>query len=980
MKKDEKKNNAISDAIVNEYWQDVEDKSLDEEYLKNEFHNHDSDFQIGGVRKSRRSFLKIMGFSFTAMPMVSCMRIPVKKALPYLEKTDKVIPGVANWYAVSPSPLFGSSLLVKTREGRPIKIEGNPQHPLSLGATLPKDQASLLSLYNSHRFKGPRIDGGNVEWSSIDKKMIEIFNKSQRDGKEIVLISNPQSSPSSLKLIAQIKKKYSNFKHVTYAPFFQHSIIEAVEKNFGVRSLPTFNFDKANVVVSFSADFLGTWIAPATFTKQYSQSRDLLSGKTMLKHIQFESLMSLTGTNADERFTVSAQEESALIINILAYIQKKLGLSYLPAMQRLPSTNNELVAKVSEQLLSNIGKSLVVSGSDNVAIQVLINSINHALGNFNNTVSIYKNDHFLSSPEEEFRRILDDGAKGKIGAILFWNSNPVYDYSDRDKIAAAFEKIETKISFSSAPDETSEFCNIIAPENHFLESWCDYVQAPNLVSFSQPVIQPLYGSRMVQETFVKILNLSGDFYDYIRVNHEESFFSKQSKNVLFDSYWNEGVHNGVVLIEGVCEIVNSFDKAKIPWAFSIANKIIDPNEGFLLKLYEKVGIGAGGMTDNPWLQELPDPVTKATWDNYLMIAPKVAKKMSLKTGDIVELSGARSSVEVPVLLQPGTAQNVLALAVGYGRTVTGKAGLNVGVNAYPLMNDSGKVTIKKTGKRRVIAQTQTHHSMEGRDIIRETTLESWKHDPKSGQKASIDLISMWSKHDKSGQQWAMAIDLTKCTGCSGCVVSCHSENNVPVVGREEVLNRRDMHWMRIDRYYKGSDENPEVMHQPVMCQHCDNAPCETVCPVLATVQSSDGLNQQVYNRCVGTRYCANNCPYKVRRFNWFDYPHTDMNENMALNPDVAVRSRGVMEKCSMCIQRIQEGKLEAKKNEDKFSADNVKLACQQSCPADAIVFGDLNDKEGRLYKLLHDPRNYRLLEELNVQPRVNYLVKVRNKG
>ena len=982
--KDDKKQN-IDETVQTEYWQDVENKVLDPAVLKDEFHEGELQYDVGETTKTRRNFLKIMGFSFTAMPLASCMRIPVKKALPYINKTDKVIPGVANWYATSMDPLLGSSLLVKTREGRPIKIEGNPASPSFKGGTNALDQASVLSLYNSHRYKNPIVNGTETTWSNIDKKVAQAFEKATDKSKEITLVTSTLTSPSTIALIEELKAKYSNFKHVVYEPYAMTSILEANQRTFGSRNYNKYSFDKADVVVSFSADFLGTWLSPVEFTKQYTSRRDLVENKTMLKHIHFESLMSLTGSNADDRFTVTPEEESAFMVNLLAYIQRRVSKNYLPQGQKLPETNRDLVEAIGDSLVTNKGKSLVVSGSKDISHQIIVNTINEALGNYGKTINIYENEFFVGAEDKEFENFIQRAESSKVGIALFLNANPVYNYFDSKRLVKAMKKIETNVSFSYAPDETSALCNIVAPNNYFLESWADYYQTPGLLTFSQPVIQPIYGSRMAQELLLSLVGKK-DYYEYIKSNVKKNFFNSQSKYPLFTDFWNNSVHEGVAVLNKTPATSHTFSGNSVALAFSRISKKKATTK-IRVQTYKKVGMGTGDMANNPWLQELPDPITKATWDNYFMMSPKLAKDMGLKSNDVISVSSKRTTLELPVLVQPGTSELMLGLAVGYGRTSAGKVGDKVGGNAYRFMNfdkftylSGEEVEIKKTSKKRAIAQTQTHHSMEGRDIVRETTLNEWTLNNKAGNKPSIELISLWSKHDKTGHQWAMAIDLNKCTGCSGCVISCHAENNVPVVGRKEVLNRRDMHWMRIDRYYKGDDNNPEVVHQPLMCQHCDNAPCETVCPVLATVQSSDGLNQQVYNRCVGTRYCANNCPYKVRRFNWFDYPHNDKNESMVLNPDVVVRSRGVMEKCSMCIQRIQEGKLEAKKKGVPLKDGDIKIACQQSCPGDAIIFGDINDKNSKLSKLINNQRGYRLLEELNVSPRVNYLVKVRNKG
>lgn len=984
---DNDKLNEISD-VEPEYWQDVENKVLDPEYLKAEFSETEGTlkFDIGSIKKDRRSFLKAVGFSFTALPLASCMKIPVKKALPYLSKSDNIVPGVANWYATAMDPTRGSALLVKTREGRPIKIEGNPLSPLTFGGTMGTDQASVLSLYDSYRFRGPLLNGAQTDWQEIDKDIKNKLDKINENGKDVVLVTKTVSSPSVKRLIDEVSSKLSNFRHVVYEPYSYASISNANKETFGYKNYPTLRFDKADVVVSFSADFLGTWLSPVEYTKQYSSRRDLVEHKDLSKIIVFESIMSLTGSNADERFTVSPKEEADFIMNLLAELQRSIGKQYLPEGRKLPPTNLDLVKDIATKLIAAKGKSLVVSGSQLVEIQILINAINHILDNYGNTIDIYNNPYFVAPNDNDFENLLTDSINGKVGGIILWDVNPVHSHSRSAQVTKALSKIGLRISFNNSPDETTEKCTHIIPEGHFLETWNDYFQAPNVLTFAQPVISPLFATRMAQESLMTMIGTKADYFNYVKSTAKANFHSLQSKYLAFDDFFTHALHDGVVKVKELDKSDYKISMLSLIHAYAGLTKI--DLSGERVVLYEKVGMRLGEMINNPWLQEMPDPITKVTWDNYFIVGVKKAKTLGITNGKVIKVATGGVSLTLPVLVQPGVHHDVIGVAIGYGRTITGKAGKNVGGNAFPLSSTykhgyfgNSKISnITLTKKRKDLALTQTHHSMEGRDIVREAKLEDWKKDNKAGNKASIELISMWSKHDKTGQQWAMAIDLNKCTGCSGCIISCNAENNVPVVGREEVKNRREMHWLRIDRYYKGDDENPEVVHQPVMCQHCDNAPCETVCPVLATVQSSDGLNQQIYNRCVGTRYCANNCPYKVRRFNWFEYPHKDKYENMVLNPDVVVRSRGVMEKCSMCVHRIQTGKLEAKKDGRKFKDGDVKIACQQSCPGDAIVFGDLNDPKSKIAKLLANARTYRLLEEINVDPRVSYLTKIRNKG
>ncbi|MBT3235483.1 MAG: 4Fe-4S dicluster domain-containing protein [Bdellovibrionales bacterium] len=960
---------------------------------QSDLHLADENGQLDGESgQSRRSFLKSMGFSLSALPLASCMPIPVKKAIPYLIKNENIVPGVANWYATTCHGCDQTcALLVKCREGRPIKIEGNEKSPVTLGGVCPIGQGTVLSLYDSYRYKSPTISGKNVVWEEFDRQVMEQLEFMAKQKQRVVLFTGPVKSPSKQKLIKELTKRYSNIHHQVYDANSNSAIVEAHQQTFGVRGVPTYRLDKANYLLSIGADFLGGWENPVAWNKQYSARRDLEKSSSLLRHVQVESNMSLSGSNADWRVTVAPADEVTLLLHILKRLLSRSGKSDY-ALNKLPAFDEESVNQIIKELWNNRGRALVIAGSNSLQVQLAVALINQLLGNYDKTLEIDRGNHrnWLAN-DKKVETTIDKMVAGKIGGVIFWDVNPLYNYYDGQRIQQAIKNVPFSLSFASAPDESSTSSKYVAPANHFLESWGDSFINHTTIGLTQPVIQPLYGSRMAEESILTwIGSKQKSYYDYLKNNWGKSFFKLQRKEVAAERFWQQSLHDGLAILD---QVSIKRTKFKFPALSPVIRGVIDQynliNGGQTLTVYQKPAMGDGRHANNPWLQEVPDPVTKATWDNYLMIAPADAKQQVLKDGDVVEVRGKRGAVKVPVLVQPGQSAGSFALAVGYGRRVSGKVGSEVGVNAYPfvslqngnyLYREAG-ITISKTGNHRKIAQTQTHHSMEGRDLVRQSSLDKYIENPAAGNENKIKLISMWSEHDTSkGHAWGMAVDLNKCTGCSACVVSCNAENNIPVVGRQEVINRRDMHWMRIDRYYLGDDTSPEVVHQPLNCQHCDNAPCETVCPVLATVQSSDGLNQQVYNRCVGTRYCANNCPYKVRRFNWFDYPHNDKNENMVLNPDVTIRSRGVMEKCSMCIQRIQEGKLNAKKEGRELQDGEIKLACQQSCPGDAIIFGDLNDPDSRISASLKNPRNYVLLEELNVKPRVSYLTKIRNKG
>lgn len=965
-KNNDKKNNS------EHYWQDIHQKVLDPAVNKDEF--REGEFDSFSVVKGRRDFLKIMGFSFTMLPMAACTKGTVRKAIPYLEKNDKVIPGVASWYATS---FDGVPLLLKTREGRPIKVEGNDKSLWTLGGATAISQASILSLYDSYRLKGPTKDANPVTWAKFHEEFKTALNKAKTEKKKIVLVTDEIRSPSTISLIADFSREFGTVDHVVYSVGQDSLIARSVEDNVDA----DYDFSKVNYVLGIGADFLGVDRNSVHNSKQYAKRKDVSIKQPAFKHVQVEPLLSLTGSNADERYPLNYDEIKLFLIRVLSKLTGEAsGVSV--------STELEKVAtRVSAALLAQKEKAVVINGLSDISLQKIVNRINLALGAFDSGVVLYKNEYYRPSTVDKFEELIDSLAKKKtdVDIIIFVETNPYYSYYNQEKLTEALSRVPQKFAFAFSEDETTTQCQFVAPLNHPYESWNDTVISRSEMAVTQPVINPLTDSRQFQDILLVALGKPEGFHLYMKDVWKNKFWNDKTLHLTIDSFWMKSVQDGVFEFS---HGVTAFKPKQENLAREIEALIKErSDEALMLSLYEKTALRDGRYANNPWLHELPDPITKVTWDNYAMISPSLAKKYSIQTGDMIEVTHAGKLLVIPALVQPGVANRTIGIALGYGRSVCGKVGMNLGRNANVFSQHEPGVfqrnlkapVIKKSGKTYQLALTQTHHSIEGRDIYRETTLQDFVKKAGSGNEKKTHLVTMWSEQKNKEHQWAMAIDLNKCNGCSGCVISCNAENNIPVVGREEVLNRREMHWMRIDRYYKGDEENPTVAHQPMTCHHCENAPCESVCPVLATVHSSDGLNQQVYNRCVGTRYCANNCPYKVRRFNWFDYPHNDPNERMVLNPDVTVRSRGVMEKCSMCIQRIQEAKLTAKKEGRELKDGEIKLACQQSCSSDAIVFGDLMDPDSKISQMVKDPRNFTVLEELNIKPRLSYLTKIRNK-
>ena len=1019
------------------YWKGVEELRNDAEFVRlknNEFFEHiPVDEVIGRKAESaeatpRRDFLKFLGFGMAAATLAAC-EAPVKKALPYVVKPEEITPGIPNYYASTFSDGHDyASILVKTREGRPIKIDGNEMSSISKGATHARVQASVLGLYDNNRLRGPKAAGKDTDWATADKEIKAKLEAAVAKNGKIRILTATVVSPSTKALFAEFAAKYPGTEVVTYDAVSFSGTLKANEQSFGKAALPTYRFDNADVIVSVGADFLSNWINPTEHARQYAANRKLFGKKTMSRHYQFEATLSVTGSNADHRYKVKPGQYGSVVAALYNKVASLAGATSISAGN---TGVDDGISKAARDLWNSKGRSVVVCGSNDPAVQVLINGINTLLGNYGSTVNIDMHSNLRQGSDEKMAALVAEMASGEVDVLFMYNVNPSYTYPDAAAFKAALKKVGTSVSFAGTEDESASEANYICPDHHYLESWNDAEPVKGMFSLGQPVIRPLFKTRQMQDSLIQWAGLPyQDYLTFIQGNWNKNMYGMQTGISSYDAFWTKSLQEGVfetapaagttVFAGDVAAAASSIVKSK--------------TDGLELVIYEKTGIGNGNQANNPWLQELPDPVSKICWDNYFAMSPAFAKAQGFVQGNVIEVKAGNKTVKGPVYLQPGVADQTIAVAIGYGRTKAGKAADNVGLNAYELASmvngtihyyNTG-ITINKTvDDDYVLAATQTHHTMMGRAIVKETNLDKWLKDPKSGNpdvmletykgKKKATEMDLWATeknpgHDKPNHFWGMSIDLNSCIGCGSCVVACQVENNVPVVGKDEINRSREMHWIRIDRYYTSdttkesaekdgmgkidmlsnmehASENPEVVFQPMLCQHCNHAPCETVCPVAATTHSSEGLNMMAYNRCVGTRYCANNCPYKVRRYNWFKYSDNtqfDFNMNddlgkMVLNPDVVVRSRGVMEKCSMCVQRIQYGKLEAKKAGRRPKDGEINTACAQSCPTNAITFGDYNDPASRLSSEAKDARAYHVLEELNVQPSIYYQTKVRNK-
>lgn len=1025
------------------YWQNLGELNNTEGYrklVKNEF-QEDLPFTAEGktildAKAPRRDFLKYLGFSTAAATLAASCETPVIKSIPYLNQPENLTPGVAQYYATTfIAEGDVAPVVAKVRDGRPIKLEGNPRsfiHSKGEG-TSARVQASVLDLYDTGRLRFP------VEMAGKEQKELPSFEAVDKDimsalsGSKVVLLTSTINSPTTLQVISEFLAKYPDSRHVQYDAVSYSGMLLANENSYGKRTIPTYHFDKAKVIVSLGADFLGTWLSPVEFSSQYAKGRKInQKAPEMSKHIQFESVLSLTGSNADDRFLHRPSETGAIVLNLLA----KLGGSV-----SAPAIADEKLKKgidlAAGLLNENKGNALVVCGSNDPNVQILVNAINELAGANGTTINWANPMQVRKGIDGEMVQLVNDMNAGNVGTLIVYEANPAYNYHSAEDFIKGLAKVKLSVSLSDRADETSSLCKYIIPNHHYLESWGDAEGRTGFYSLLQPTIAPLFKTRYLQTSLLK---WSGNDTDY------ETYFKEYWLKKLGDqSVLDKALQDGVVEPETLSFSSTAYNVAGLSDAAAATTGSGAKGAKAELVLYQTVALGSGAAANNPWLQEMPDPITRATWDNYAMISYAMAAELGIKLDDKYEVEYHKpviaftingKELKLPILAIPGMHPNVIGIAVGYGRSEgAGRAANGVGYNAYPLVNAKGITRsyfvtdvsdYKKTGETYDIAYTQTHNQYEGRvEVVREYTLEDFRKNPDAIPEYRKELAddfakktgnfrtegTLYPKYDYPGAHWGMSIDLNACTGCGACTIACMAENNVPVVGKSEVKRSHEMHWLRIDRYFASFRDNTEgdnlnVVFMPMLCQHCDNAPCENVCPVSATNHSSEGLNQMAYNRCIGTRYCANNCPYKVRRFNWADYTGADsfpdnqrfsgvgkldeavlmMNDDlsrMVLNPDVTVRSRGVIEKCSFCVQRLQDKKLEAKKSEDPSVIRDVKTACMQACSTGAIVFGNVNDKESIVYKIRTQEQNHRAyyaLEHLHVLPNINYLAKIRNTG
>jgi len=1060
-----------------------------------------SDDKLQESSTGRRDFLKFLGFSVAAATVAAC-EAPVNKAVPYVNKPENVTPGMPTWYASTYyDGVSYASILVKTREGRPIFIKGNKDFGITKGGVNPRIVASVLGLYDSERLTRPTVNGKTSSYSSLDSKVMSGLESANK----VVLVSNTITGPTAKEAINALKTKVGEgkFQHIQYDATSYAGMREANKRSFGLTVdlpvsgaaptepsedgdqgvvadvaavdsgkaqgiIPGYDFSKAKTIVSIDADFLNSWLMPTVFTGQYGERRNP-DGEWMSKHFQFESVMSVTGSNADVRGMIKPSEQAS----VLAYMLSEFGVSTSVSI-KLNKSAMAAAKKAVNALKVSKDASLVVCGSNDVDIQMMCNKLNHELGAYKTTINVNNPIKMFMSDDAAMNQLASDVIKGNApDAVIFYGVNPVYTLPNGKEFGEKLGKVKTSVSMSLYADETASKCKYVASDLHSLEAWNDFNVMGGHYAIAQPTIRPLHDTQSAIESFLVwagetsrqadakdskvVYNLMRDLW----VSNGMQYSNYTDEH----TYWNMMVHNSCssspVAEPTQPSFTGSVSSVKAP---SLSGK-------WEVVMYQKSGMGIGQQANNPWLQEMADSITKATWDNYITMSPKdieannCAMHFDQENGlTLATLKVGSGSVKLPVMPLPGQMPGTVGVALGYGRGANGE---KIGKAAYPTKEYGGYET-DENGKRRTIganaftlssfsngtyslygagslkvhteepkypiAVTQIHGTAMGRNsIVRETTFDIYKNRDKSAYnpeytlqkvdehghhvEAPIAEFDLWDAHpvENVGHRWGMTVDLSSCIGCGSCLIACQSENNVPVVGKTEVRKGREMAWLRIDRYFASTEEaapgtrydhdkskmewfdaaenpedNPMVVHQPMMCHHCNHAPCETVCPVAATTHSNEGLNQMTYNRCIGTRYCANNCPYKVRRFNWFNYPsykaQAEINPaqddlgRMVLNPDVTVRTRGVMEKCSMCVQRIQAGKLDAKVEGRPVADGDYTTACSDVCPVNAITVGDWNDPESVIRKSADDDRAYQALEEIGVKPNVWFKVKVRNEA
>jgi molybdopterin-containing oxidoreductase family iron-sulfur binding subunit len=967
-----------------EYWRSLDDLAGTPEFrdlLDREFPRQAVGWsEDENPGEGRRNFLKLMGASLALAGLTACTRQPTEHIMPYVRQPEELIPGRPLFFATA-STLGGvaGGVLAESHEGRPTKIEGNPEHPATLGACDIFSQASVLGLYDPDRAQAVTFQGEIAGWEQFSGALQEaLAAQKSKTGSGIRILTETVTSPTMAAQFDAIRKIYPGAKWHQWEPAGPHSARAAAIETFGQPVNTYYNLANANVVVSLDADFLASGAGSLRYARQFASRRRVADDSGAMNRLYVvEPMPTPTGAKADHRMPLRAGDIEefawALATAIHAAIGPKKG------------ENEEIYNRagiIGDDLLRNKGASLVIAGEyQPPMVHALAHVMNDALGNVGKTV--FYTGPIEATPVDQLTSLQDlvkDLDAGAVDLLLIVGGNPVFNAPAEMGLRERIRKAGLRVHLSQYEDETSAVCQWCLPETHYLETWGDARAFDGTVSIQQPLIQPLYGGWSAYQ-LLQTLTAHPETKPYDIV---KGYWAGQHQGADFEAWWRRAVHDGVVAGTAL--------PLKTPEIHGDAIRE-HPLKG---QLHGKLEVNFrpdptiydGRFSNNGWLQELPKPITKLTWDNAAILSPGDAYRLGVETGGMLQLTYQGRLLRAPAWIQPGHVDGAITLHLGYGRTRAGRAGTGAGVNPYllrsgsALWQDTG-LEAKKVSGSYTFANTQHDGVLDAaRHIIHKGDIADYRKDPESvheGAEAPPHSLTLYPDYKYQGHAWGMAIDLNACTGCSACIVACQAENNIAVVGKDQVERGRAMHWLRVDTYYNGAPNNPEIYNQPVPCMQCEDAPCELVCPVQATSHSSEGLNDMVYNRCVGTRYCSNNCPYKVRRFNFYLYSDFETPSLKLLhNPDVTVRSRGVMEKCTYCVQRINAAKIDAEKQDRKLHDGEIQTACQASCPTEAIIFGDINDPASRVAKMKAEKRNYGLLQELNTRPRTTYLATLRN--
>jgi molybdopterin-containing oxidoreductase family iron-sulfur binding subunit len=969
------------------FWRSLEELAETEEFqafLQAEFPRQAAEWTdpVG-----RRQFLKLMGASLALAGLTACTKQPAEKIFPYVKAPEHVVPGEPLFFATAmPLAGVGTGLLVESHLGRPTKVEGNPLHPSSLGATDAFAQASVLTLYDPDRSQVLRYVGEIRPWSVFVDAMQEmVAAQREKKGAGLRILTETVTSPTLARQLRELRAELPEIRWHQYEAAGRDSARVGALLAYGEYVETHYRFDRADIVLSLDADFLSCGVAHLRYVRDFMSKRRLRAPRSEMNRLYVvEPMPSNTGAVADHRLPLRAGE----VEDFARALAAEIGVPVrTPAGVEL---HRSWVKTVAADLKHHRGKSIVVAGDQQPpAVHAIAHALNEALENVGKTV--VHTEPIEPEPTDQLRSLRDLSEAmeaGRVDVLLILGGNPVLSAPADLKFGERLRKVPLRVHLSLYDDETSELCHWHVPEAHFLETWGDIRAFDGTVTVMQPLIAPLYDGKSAVELLATLTDRPGQRgYELVR----ETWSGRYTVQA-FEGFWAKILHDGLIpgtaFRERRVSLRADWDSQAKPSGNRSAGSAEEKRSASLEITYRlDPTIFDGRFANNAWLQELPKPITKLTWDNAAFVSPRTAERLGVTNEELVELHRADRAVTAPIWIVPGQAVDSVTVHLGYGRTRAGSVGNGTGFNAYVLRTSDEPwfaegLEVRKAGGRRPLACTQHHHSMEGRDLIRRATLSHYRSHPdfaRHGAHNGSGGASLHPPHPYEGYAWGMSIDLNACVGCNACVVACQAENNIPVVGKTEVLVGREMHWLRIDRYFEGDLDKPLIYHQPVPCMHCERAPCEVVCPVNATVHSNEGLNDMVYNRCVGTRYCSNNCPYKVRRFNFRLYSnwHTETLKMLA-NPDVTVRSRGVMEKCTYCVQRINYARIQAKREDRKIRDGEVVTACQAACPAEAILFGDINDPKSRIAEAKKDPRDYALLEEIGTVPRTTYLAAVRN--